>query len=150
VRGWGGGEGRPRHRTWATTLVVAAGGAIGGGARWAAGQAWPTPARGFPWATFAVNVVGCLLIGLLMVVLLEVWRPGPYARPFLATGVLGGFTTFSTYTSDTRGLLLAGHTPVALTYLFGTMLAALLATWVGLAAARAVAGLGRPGGGRLP
>jgi len=130
-----------RHRRWDVALVIAAGGAIGGGARWAVNEAWPSTPGGFPWATFVENVTGCLILGALMVFLLDVWRPSRYARPFLGIGVLGGFTTFSAYTSDTRALLLDGRAPVALAYLFGTLLAGLAATWLGIVAARSAAGI---------
>ncbi len=87
----------------------------------------------FPWATLAANVTGCLLLGVLMVLLLDVWRPGRYLRPFLAVGVLGGFTTFSAYTAETLALLQEGRVPVALAYVFGSVLSGLLATWAGIA-----------------
>ena len=130
-----------RHRRWDVALVIAAGGAIGGGARWAVNEAWPSTPGGFPWATFVENVTGCLILGALMVFLLDVWRPSRYARPFLGIGVLGGFTTFSAYTSDTRALLLHGQGPLALAYLFGTLLVALAASWTGIALARTAAGI---------
>ena len=130
-----------RRRRWDVVLVIAAGGAIGGGARWAINQAWPSTPDRFPWATFIENTSGCLVLGALMVFLLDVWRPHRYARPFLGIGVLGGFTTFSTYTSDTRALLLDSHMPLALLYLFGTLVVALAATWAGIVAARSAAGL---------
>ena len=130
-----------RHRRWDVALVVAAGGAIGGGARWLLNEAMPHPADGFPWPTFVENVTGCLVLGALMVFLLDVWPPHRYARPFLGIGVLGGFTTFSAYTAETAALLRTGHAPVALTYLFGTVILGLLATWVGIAAARRAAGV---------
>jgi len=136
---------RPR---WDVTLAVAAGGALGAAARYELSGTWPPSAGGFPWVTFGINVGGCLLIGALMVYLLEVLRPGRYARPFLAVGVLGGFTTFSTYAGETEMLLRHGHATVALTYLFGTLVAALLATWAGLALARFAAGYTHPGTGR--
>jgi len=135
------GGGRPvRRRRWDVALVIGAGGAIGGGARWALNQTWPATPGHFPWATFAENVTGCLVLGALMVFLLDVWRPSRYARPFLGIGVLGGFTTFSAYTSDTRALLLDGRAPLAAVYLFGTLTAALAATWIGIVGARAAAG----------
>lgn len=87
----------------------------------------------FPWSTLAANVTGCLLLGVLMVLLLDVWRPGRYLRPFLAVGVLGGFTTFSAYTAETLALLQEGRAPAALAYMFGSVLAGLLATWAGMA-----------------
>lgn len=131
----------PRKGRWDVALVIAAGGALGGGARWALNTAWPSTPGGFPWATFLENVLGCLLLGALMVYLLEVWRPSRYARPFLSIGVLGGFTTFSAYTTETHGLLRAGQPPTAVIYLFGTLALALVATWAGLTLARTATGL---------
>jgi CrcB protein len=120
--------------------VIAAGGALGGAGRWALNQTWPTDPGSFPWATFTENVLGCLLLGALMVFLLDVWRPGRYLRPFLAVGVLGGFTTFSAYTNETRVLLQDGRSLMALAYVFASVLAGLLATVAGLAGARALTG----------
>jgi len=129
-----------RHRRWDVAVVIGAGGAVGGGLRWALNQAWPITPGHFPWATFIENVTGCLVLGALMVFLLDVWRPSLYARPFLGIGVLGGFTTFSTYTADTSALLRAGQVPMALTYFFGTLVVALAATWTGIFLARSAAG----------
>ena len=131
--------GRPPVEHWDVALVVAAGGALGGLARYAVNRLLG-PAADFPWATFAENVAGCLLLGAVMVVLVELRGPSRYARPFLGVGVLGGFTTFSAYTSDTRSLLDAGHTGTALLYLAGSVVAGVLATVVGIAVARRVAG----------
>jgi fluoride exporter len=122
--------------TLRTALAVAVGGAIGGLARYGLNRAWPTAPGCFAWATFAENVLGCLLIGLLMVFVLDLWPTRPYLRPFLVTGVLGGFTTFSAYALDTRSLLAAGHVPLGLAYLFGTVVAGLVAVVVGLAVGR--------------
>ncbi len=137
-----------RNRRWDIVLVVAAGGALGGGARWALNQLWPTTPGGFPWSTLVENVLGCLLLGFLLVFLVDVWPPTRYARPFLGIGVLGGFTTFSAYTADTGELLRAGQPPTALVYLFGTLALALAATWAGLTLARAAAGLSEYGSRR--
>lgn len=127
----------PTHpRVWDVTLTIAAGGALGALARYAVGIAWPHAAGTFPWATFAINVVGCLLIGSLMAVLTDVGRPHRLVRPFLGVGVLGGFTTFSTYTVDVQRLIWAGHPQLALADLFGTLAAALLAVQIGIVAAR--------------
>ena len=133
-----------RNRRWDVALVIAAGGALGGAARYSLNQLWPTHPGAFPWATFTENVLGCVLIGALMVYLLEVIAPHRYARPFLAIGILGGFTTFSTYAADTAGLLRTGDAPLALVYFFGTLIAALLATWTGLALARSAAAVTHP------
>src|SRR3954471_6812642 len=95
----------PPHLRADMVAVVAAGCALGGIARWAVAEALPHDPGGFPWSPFSANVVGCFLIGVLMVLVVERWSRRPLARPFLGTGVLGGFTTFSTYAVDTRGLL---------------------------------------------
>ncbi len=113
-------------------VVIAIGGGLGALARYGVGRLWPTPAGGFPWATFAVNAAGCLLIGVLMVLLHEVWSAHPLFRPFLGVGVLGGFTTFSTYTEEVRSLLKPGTAGLALTYLAGMVLIALLAVLAGV------------------
>lgn len=128
-------------RRWDVALVIALGGAIGGGIRWLINEAVPHATEAFPWATFIENVSGCLMIGVLLVYLLEVWSPHRYARPFLGIGVLGGFTTFSAYTSETAGLLRTGHAPSALIYLFATVALGLLATWTGIAGARKLSGV---------
>lgn len=134
-----GGVARPRQ--WDVALVIGAGGAIGGAARWTLNQVWPSTPEGFPWATFVENVSGCLVLGALMVCLLDVWRPSRYARPFLGIGVLGGFTTFSAYTADTHALLRQDQGQLALVYLFGTLIVALAASWAGIVLARTAAGI---------
>jgi CrcB protein len=123
-----------RAPTWDIVLAIAAGGAIGGAARHLVNLG--VPHEGFPWSTFVENVAGCFLLGALMVFLLDVWPPHRYLRPFLGVGVLGGFTTFSAYTSETRALLLDGRAPEGLAYLFGSVILGLLATWLGITSAR--------------
>jgi CrcB protein len=108
-------------------LAVAVGGMAGALARYAAGRAWPTAARTFPWTTLWVNVVGCALIGVLMVLVTERWTVHRLWRPLLGTGVLGGFTTFSTYAVDLQNRLDAGCVGQALGYGLGTLLGAMAA-----------------------
>ncbi|MFF5533859.1 fluoride efflux transporter FluC [Streptomyces cinerochromogenes] len=128
---------RPEWRAQAPVVaVVAAGGALGAVARYALTLAWPTPPGGFPWATFWTNVSGCAAMGVLMVLVTEVWAAHRLLRPFLGTGVLGGFTTFSTYAVDIRGLVDAGRPGLGLACLAATLLAALAAVWLASAAAR--------------
>lgn len=114
--------------------AVSAGGALGALARYALGLV-----GALPWSTFVINVTGCLLIGALLVAVTE-RRPSapPLLRPFLGTGVLGGFTTFSTYSVDVHTLVGSGRLATAGAYLAGTLLAALAATWLGMRLARAV------------
>lgn len=119
-----------------TTAVIALGGACGALARYGVGVRWPGQPDRFPWSTFAINVAGCFCIGILMVLVVEVWVAHRLLRPFLGTGVLGGFTTFSTYAVDIQDLLRGGHAPLALGYLFGTVVAALFAAWSGTLFAR--------------
>lgn len=99
-------------------LAVAAGGALGAVARWALGELLPD-GSGFPWTTFAVNVVGCVLLALLPAA--DVVRRHVLLPPFLGTGVLGGFTTLSAYAEQGRGLLAGGQQWLALAYLAGTL-----------------------------
>lgn len=117
----------------AVLATVAAGGAIGALARYGLSEAVPDQPDGFPWATFAVNVLGCFGVGVLLAVLSS--RSHPLLRPFLGTGILGGFTTFSTYAVES-GHLLAHRPVVAVLYLFGTLVAALIAVRLGRAVAR--------------
>jgi len=119
-------------------LAIAAGGAVGSLARWAVGQALPHHTGELAVATVVVNVTGAFALGVLMVFVLEVWPPTRLVRPFLGVGVLGGFTTFSTYALDTTDLLRLGHPGTAATYLFGTLLAGLLASWGAMAGALGV------------
>lgn len=126
---------------WDIACAVAAGGAVGGALRYLMGIAISTGPAGFPWATFVENVSGCLILGALLVFLVDVWRPLRYIRPFLATGVLGGYTTFSTYTEDIRSLVEAGQGPLALTYMFGSIALGVVAAVVGMNVARKAAGL---------
>jgi CrcB protein len=134
---------RARGARWDVLVVVAAGGALGSLARWGLGEALAGSEGSFPWATFIVNVSGSFALGLLMVLVLEVWPPSRYVRPFLGVGVLGGYTTFSTYALDTRALVVAGRAPAAGLYLLGTLAVGLVAVWAGIALARAVATRGR-------
>jgi fluoride exporter len=124
-----------RHR-WDVLAAIAAGGAAGSLGRWGLTLLLPSRTDSFPWATFTANVAGCLLLGVLMVLVIEVWPPSRYLRPFLGVGVLGGFTTFSTYMLDARGLLLAGRTSLAGQYVIGSLAAGLVAVWVGILATR--------------
>jgi CrcB protein len=123
---------------WSVLAVVSAGGAVGALARYALGLAFPHARGAFPWATFGVNVSGCLLIGGLMVLIAEVWPARRLIRPFVGTGILGGYTTFSTYIVDIQQLFAAGRAPAALAYLFLTLVSALAAVYAGGAVTKAL------------
>ncbi|MFI6587117.1 fluoride efflux transporter CrcB [Embleya sp. NPDC050493] len=112
--------------------AVSIGGAVGALGRWALAEALPHSGTAFPWATLLTNVTGCLLMGILM----GLTPPGPLVRPFLGTGVLGGFTTFSTFAVETRTLA-AGHAwASAFLYVVGSVALGLAAVQIGLAVAR--------------
>lgn len=134
-----------RHRN--VVPAIALGGMLGASARYGAGRLWPTGEHGLPWTTLGVNAVGCLLIGALMVAVVEVGGAHPLLRPFVGVGVLGGFTTFSTYAVDVVALVDAGHPGRAVGYAVGTLVVALTAVAVGVAAGRALAARR---GGRAP
>ncbi|WP_438485885.1 fluoride efflux transporter FluC [Streptomyces sp. S186] len=134
----------PWQGEWPVIGAVAAGGALGATARYGAGLLWPAADAAFPWTTLVINAVGCALMGVLMVLISEVWTAHRLLRPFLGTGILGGFTTFSTYAVDIERLVSAGRLPLALAYLAGTLLAALAAVALAGTATRALLGLRRP------
>jgi fluoride exporter len=124
---------------WHVLTAIALGGVIGAELRWGAAELLPPGARGFPWATLLVNVVAGLGLGVLMAALARAKRPDPLVRPFLGIGILGGLSTFSTYSTDTYRLLDAGRPALAVTYAGLTLLAALAATIAGGALVGALA-----------
>ncbi|WP_084526083.1 fluoride efflux transporter CrcB [Nocardia vaccinii] len=119
-------------------IVVAVGGGLGAEARFGVSRLLPTRPGQFPWGTFLTNVLGCFAIGVLMVLITEVWAGHRLVRPFLGVGFLGGFTTFSTYAVETRGLLQPGTVYVAFGYLAGTLIAAMLAVLAAVTLTRTV------------
>ncbi|HEY7323739.1 MAG TPA: fluoride efflux transporter CrcB [Streptosporangiaceae bacterium] len=124
----------------ADLAAIAVGGGIGSLARYLLSAAFPA-GHGFPWAIFAVNVSGSFVLGLLMVYMLDVWPPRRFLRPFLAVGLIGGYTTFSTYAGGVLTLLTGGRLALADSYALTSVLAALVAVWCGMKAARAAAAL---------
>jgi CrcB protein len=116
--------------------VVAFGGVIGSLLRYQAGLIWPTPVGAFPTTILLVNLLGCLVIGVFLTVVTEVWTPHRLVRPFFGTGVLGGFTTFSTYSLDVVTLVRVGQSARAIEYLFATAIGAMLAVTLGVLTTR--------------
>lgn len=110
-------------------LQVALGGALGAVLRYGVGLA-----VGFPWGTLAVNVAGCFLIGLVWIWLAG--RPGAAWLPFLMTGVLGGFTTFSTFSLDALRLVQEGRGALAAGYVAGSVALGLAAVAAAVALAQ--------------
>jgi fluoride exporter len=120
-------------------LAVAGGGALGGCARYGIERLLPTGTADFPWPTFLANVVGSFCLALLLVLILDVWPPTRYVRPFLAVGLLGSFTTFSTWMVEFDQLLTHGAPTVAAAYLATSVLAGVAAASLGLVIGRGVA-----------
>ena len=122
-----------------TLIWVALGGAIGSALRYLTNlAALRLLGAGFPWGTAAVNVVGSFAMGLLAVLLLERTGNSRFA-PFLLTGVLGGFTTFSAFSLDAVRLVEQGHMDSAVYYIAGSVALSLAALMIGMALARGLA-----------
>ena len=122
-------------------LLASVGGAIGSGARFLVNQAFAT--RGlisFPWATLTVNVVGGFLMGAVMVLVLDRFDGSPEIRTFLATGILGGLTTFSAFTYELSQMIAADGiaSPRLFAYIVLSVLLSLAALYAGMAFSRAV------------
>ena len=122
-------------------LAIAAGGAIGAVLRYLAISACLRGlGAGFPFGTLLVNILGSFLMGVLAVLIFERLPTGSrLTAPFLMTGVLGGFTTFSAYSLDAIGLLERGRYLAGAGYMAGSVLFSILALVAGLAIAREVA-----------
>jgi CrcB protein len=120
---------------------VCLGSALGGGARYLISLgALRLLGSSFPYGTLTVNVVGSFLVGLIMHVALETTLISPIARIFLATGVMGGLTTYSTFNYETLQLASEGDWHLAAVNVAATVLACLVAGALGLAAGRALVG----------
>ncbi|NOX40667.1 MAG: fluoride efflux transporter CrcB [Alphaproteobacteria bacterium] len=124
-----------------TMLQVAAGGAIGASGRYLSGVALIRfLGSNFPYGTMFVNVIGSFLMGFFAIYLLE-RMDGSFTRyaPFLMTGLLGGFTTFSAYSLDALYLIERGRYMAATLYMGGSVLVALLGLFIGMSLARTLA-----------
>lgn len=120
-------------------LLVAVGGAIGSVARYLVGL-WATRLAGpnFPWGTLTVNVVGAFAIGLLVEMVARRFDASTEIRAFIVTGILGGFTTWSSFTLDTMVLFERGEIGLSALYLLASLLVSFAAIFAGLALGRAL------------
>lgn len=116
--------------------VIALGGMLGASARHGIAQWLTTPPGRFPWATFWTNLSGSFLLGLLLVLLLERFPPTRLVRPFLATGILGAFTTMSAYEVETALLINDHHPLTAVLYGVGSLLVGIALAYLGIIAGR--------------
>jgi fluoride exporter len=127
-----------RSRQLDVLAAVGAGGFVGALGRYELGLAWPTPAGHLPWVTFAINVSGAFLLGFVLTLLLERVGPTRYVRPFFCVGVLGAWTTMSTFAVEGDVLIKDGYVPTALLYVLATVIVGVAVTWVGVALARSL------------
>jgi CrcB protein len=113
-------------------LVVLAGAGLGGLARYVAGT-WIMAKYGgrFPLGTFVINITGAFLIGVLMTLLTERFHPHPHWRLFLVVGILGGYTTFSSFEYETFQAVRDGERWLGLLYLMGSVALGYAGVWLG-------------------
>jgi CrcB protein len=121
-------------------LLAAVGGVLGALARWGVGTALPHSPGTWPWATLLVNLTGCLLLGLLIAVVAVRLPEATWPRPFLAVGVLGGFTTFSAFAVEVVELMDAGAAVLAAGYVVLSVLGGVVAVAVGARAGQELVG----------
>lgn len=113
------------------------GGGLGAASRyWLSGFVYQKLGNGFPYGTLAVNALGCLLIGVLMTAMEERFLMNPSFRIFFAIGILGGFTTFSTFSFETISLLRDGQFLYATANILVSLLTCLFGTWIGMQAGK--------------
>jgi CrcB protein len=127
------GRFRPRPDVLA---VIAAGGMLGASARYAIARWLPAHDGRFPWATFWTNVSGSFVLGFLLIVLIERFPPTRYVRPFLTTGIIGAFTTMSTYEVETALLVKDSHRTTAVVYGVGSLVVGIGVAALGIVAGR--------------
>ncbi|MBT8129022.1 MAG: fluoride efflux transporter CrcB [Gammaproteobacteria bacterium] len=120
-------------------VFIAIGGALGAVLRYGASvSVYALLGRGFPYGTLFVNVSGSLLMGLLSVLMLERFNIGPEWRAAVLVGVLGSFTTFSTFSIETLNLLEQGDWLRAMGNIVLSVLVCLAAVWLGVLIGRQV------------
>ncbi len=112
-------------------LLVILGGGIGSGLRYLISKYLNPAISGFYLGTFVVNVVGCLVIGLILGASLRNEYTSPTQTALLATGFCGGFTTFSTFGLEQFLLLREGSYLPLISYTLGSLVAGVLAVWLG-------------------
>jgi fluoride exporter len=123
-------------------LLIAAGGAGGSVLRYLlGGRAQQFAPHGFPLGTLIVNVLGCFLIGMFVRQFMNV-QTHNYERALLVVGFCGGFTTFSSFSMETIGLIEGGEYPRALAYILLSVVLCLTATVAGMGTVRLIAGTG--------
>jgi CrcB protein len=119
-------------------VAISLGAMPGAAARYAISGLITVPAGAFPWATFWTNLSGSFVLGVLLVLLIERYPPSRYARAFAATGFLGAYTTFSTFSVETDLLVKDGHGLLAAGYVAASLVAGIIVAWLGIVLGRRV------------
>jgi fluoride exporter len=124
-------------------LAIALGGALGSVLRFALNEVVSDRfGRAFPWGTLGINVIGSFLIGLLAILLVERWDVSPVIRLGLMVGLLGGFTTFSSFSLEVVNLMHNGAFLRAFSYVLASVTVCVAAAALGMGLARNVLGPG--------
>jgi fluoride exporter len=126
----------PRSSPLVAAAVVGAGGAVGALARAGLAERWPHRPDEWPWSTLVTNATGAALLGVLLAVLAHRYPHDRYARPLLGTGMLGGYTTFSTLSVDAVQLARFDRPVLGLGYVAASIAAILAGALLGLVLAR--------------
>ena len=114
-------------------LAIAAGGAAGSVLRfWMSTWIYALVGRSFPYGTFAVNILGCLAMGFLFVLFTDRLSDSVVLRAGILIGVLGGFTTFSTFSIEAFNLIEQGETLKSLLYMLASLILCVAGTWLGI------------------
>ena len=132
------GRGSARTGSVGVLAAIAIGGALGAPARYAVSRVVHVAKDTFPWSTFWTNVSGSLALGVVIVLILERFPPSRYARPFVAIGFLGAYTTMSTFMVEGALLVKDGRAPMAAVYVVSSSAAGFAAVWLGMAGGRAL------------
>lgn len=127
---------RAGRRQWVVVAAVGVGGIVGALARYLVFLAFPSPANQIPWATVGINLSGSFVLGFLLVLLAEQFPRGRLARPLIGTGVIGAYTTFSTFMIEAVQLARAGRPLQAAVYVAISLVGGLAAVAVGMVGAR--------------
>lgn len=116
--------------------AVAAGGFLGAAARYQLAAALPVHDGRFPLTTLVVNASGSFVLGVILTLLVQRWRPTRYARAFFVTGVIGAYTTWSTFMVEADMLVKSGRLGTAAAYVAASLVAGVAAVYAGMLVVR--------------
>jgi CrcB protein len=112
--------------------AIGSGGALGAVARYEITLAVPVSPAAFPWTTWAINLTGSFVLGVVATLVLQRWPSTRYMRPFVGVGICGGYTTWSTFMTETVLLGRDGRPGLAAVYIVASVIGGLAATYAGI------------------